>query len=250
MARVVEYIYRDSMVHQLNPLSKLAWALGIMVMALTFNDPYYLLGLLASVVLVGLTGRVIKDLTFVLKGLSIFALILVLLQVIFYQGEYREAITLGLAMGLRMMTVVLSFLVFLSTTQYKDIILVLTEKLKLPYDYVFMFMTSLRFVPTFLNEAIQVGYAQQVRGCPIDSGNPLRKLKAYIAVALPLVLISLKKAERLAIAMETRGYGSSNRTYYKEPVIRTLDHFLIFLVVVLIIGALILRFKGFGVLHY
>ena len=249
MARVIEYIYRDSIIHQLNPLSKLAWALGVMVLALTFNDPYYLLALLISVGLVGLTGRVMKDLSGVMKGLSIFALILVLLQVVFYHGAYREAVTLGIAMGLRMMTVVLSFLVFLSTTQYKDIILVLTEKMKLPYDYVFMFMTSLRFVPTFLNEAIQVGYAQQVRGCPIDSGNPWRKMKAYIAVALPLVLISLKNAERLAIAMETRGYGSNNRTYYKEPIISTLDYFVIFLVVVLIIGAIILRCNGLGVLH-
>ena len=249
MARVIEYIYRDSIIHQLNPISKLAWALGVMVLALTFNDPYYLLALLLSVGLVGLTGRVLKDLSGVMKGLSIFALILVLLQVIFYHGAYQEAIALGIAMGLRMMTVVLSFLVFLSTTQYKDIILVLTEKMKLPYDYVFMFMTSLRFVPTFLNEAIQVGYAQQVRGCPIDSGNPWRKMKAYIAVALPLVLISLKKAERLAIAMETRGYGSNNRTYYKEPIISTLDYFVIFLVVILIIGAIILRCKGLGVLH-
>ncbi|AQS58654.1 energy-coupling factor transporter transmembrane component T family protein [Desulforamulus ferrireducens] len=250
MARVVEYIHRDSLVHQLNPLSKLAWALGVMVLALTFNHPYYLLGLFFFVGMVGLMGRVLKDLMFVMKGLSIFALILVLLQVIFYQGAYREAITLGLAMGLRMMTVVLSFLIFLSTTQYKDIILVLTEKLKLPYDYVFMFMTSLRFVPTFLNEAIQVGYAQRVRGCPIDSGNPFRKIKAYIAVSLPLVLISLKKAEGLAIAMETRGFGSSNRTYYKEPLVRPVDYLVIFLVVVLIVTAIFLRFKGLGVLDY
>lgn len=250
MARVVEYIYRDSLIHRLNPLSKLAWALGVMVLALTFNHPYFLLGLLVSVGMVGLMGGVLKDLMFVMKGLSIFAVILVLLQVLFYQGEYREALTLGLAMGLRMMTVVLSFLIFLSTTQYKDIILVLTEKLKLPYDYVFMFMTSLRFVPTFLNEAVQVGYAQQVRGCPIDSGNPLRKLKAYIAVALPLVLISLKKAERLAIAMETRGFGCSNRTYFKEPIIRPVDYVVISLVVVLIVAAVTLRFKGLGVLYY
>ncbi|MEG6511098.1 energy-coupling factor transporter transmembrane component T family protein [Desulforamulus ruminis] len=264
MARVVEYVYRESVVHQLHPLSKLAWALGVMVLALTFNHVYYLLALLSSVVMVAAAGKVLKDLAFVLKGLTLFGGVLVLLQVLFFHGQdvlfylipgqhlpvSREAVLLGVAMALRMMTVVLSFLVFLATTQFKDIILVLTEKLKLPYDYVFMFMTALRFVPTFMMEAVQVSYAQQVRGLPIDTGNPLRKLKAYVAVALPLVLISLKKAERLAIAMETRGYGSGVRTYLKEPSIERVDWLVMFLIAVMIVGAILFRLQGFGAAGY
>ncbi|RYD05298.1 hypothetical protein N752_10010 [Desulforamulus aquiferis] len=234
-----------------------------MILALAFNDIFYLMAVFTSVVAVAAIGKVMKDLAFVLKGLTIFAGILVLLQVLFFKGEHvlfyllpgdrlaitTEAILLGLAMGLRMMTIVLSFLVFLATTQFKDIVLALTEKLKLPYDYVFMFMTALRFVPTFLSEAVQVSYAQQVRGCPVDSGNPFKKVKSYISVSLPLVLISLKKAERLAIAMETRGYGSSNRTYYKEPIIGKADLIFIALTVVIIIVALILRFQGLGLFN-
>lgn len=261
MARVIEYVYRESMIHDLNPLSKLAWALGVMVLALTFNDVYYLLALLSTVVAVALLGKVLKDLASVFKGLTVFAGILVFLQVLFFQGGEvlfyllpgqllpvtGEALYLGLAMGVRMMAVVLSFLIFLATTQFKDIILVLTEKLKLPYDYVFMFMTALRFVPTFMAEAVQIRYAQQVRGCPVDSGNPLQKIKAYVTVALPLVLISLKKAERLAIAMETRGYGSGSRTYYKEPALTKLDMLVVLLILALIMLALFLRIQGYGV---
>lgn len=264
MARVVEYVYRDSMMHCLHPLSKLAWALGIMVLALTFSDIFYLLAVFSSVLMVAVLGKVLKDLAFVLKGLTVFAGVLVLLQVLFFQGNdilfyllpgkhlavSREALVLGLSMGVRMMTVVLSFLVFLATTQFKDIILALTEKLRLPYDYVFMFMTALRFVPTFMAEIVQVSYAQQVRGCPVDSGNPLRKIKAYISIALPLVLISLKKAERLAIAMETRGYGSGTRTYYKEPALGGIDIMLIILSLSVMILAVVMRMQGFGVIQY
>ncbi|SHF01740.1 energy-coupling factor transporter transmembrane component T family protein [Desulforamulus putei] len=263
MARVIEYVYRESVVHSLNPLSKLAWALGVMFLALAFNNVYYLLTLLSTVVAVALLGKVLKDLATVFKGLTVFAGILVLLQVIFFQGEEvlfyllpghilpvtGEALYMGLAMAVRMMAVVLSFIIFLATTQYKDIILVLTEKLKLPYDYVFMFMTALRFVPTFMAEAVQVRYAQQVRGCPVDSGNPLQKIKAYATVALPLVLISLKKAERLAIAMETRGYGSGIRTYYKEPAITKLDMMVILSTLIFIVLALFLRMQGYGVVQ-
>lgn len=264
MAPVLEYMERSSWVHRLNPLSKLLWALGIMVLALAYNDIKYLLVVLGLVLLIGLQAQVLGSLTGVVKGLSIFAGILVILQVLFYRGNdvlfyilpnqtlpvTKEALLLGLAMGLRMMTVVLSFLVFLTTTQFKDIILVFTEKLRLPYDYVFMFMTALRFVPTFMTEALQVSYAQQVRGCPVDSGNPLQKIQAYVAIALPLVFISLKKAERLAIAMETRGYGSGKRTYYKEPVISKVDKLVMVLIVLLIGLALVLRIQGLGSVHY
>ncbi|SHG78422.1 energy-coupling factor transporter transmembrane component T family protein [Desulforamulus hydrothermalis] len=263
MARVIEYVYRESVVHSLNPLSKLAWALGVMLLALTFNNVYYLLTLLSSVVAVAIAGKVLKDLRTVVKGLAFFAGILIILQIIFFQGQEIlfyllpgqrlpvtcEALYMGVAMAVRMMTVILSFLIFLATTQYKDIILALTEKLKLPYDYVFMFMTALRFVPAFMAEAVQVRYAQQVRCCPVDSGNPWHKIKAYSAVALPLVLISLKKAERLAIAMETRGYGSGVRTYYKEPAITKLDIMIILLTLISVMLAFILRWQGFGVVQ-
>lgn len=264
MAPVLEYMERNSWVHRLNPLSKLLWALGIMVLALSYNDIRYLLVVLSLVLIIGLQAQVLGSLTGVVKGLSIFAGILVILQVLFYRGNNvlfyilpnqnlpvtKEALFLGLAMGLRMMTVVLSFLVFLTTTQFKDIILVFTEKLRLPYDYVFMFMTALRFVPTFMTEAVQVSYAQQVRGCPVDRGNPLQKIKAYVAIALPLVFISLKKAERLAIAMETRGYGSGSRTYYKEPVISKVDKLVMVLIAILVGLALVLRVQGLGSVHY
>lgn len=81
MARVTEYIDCNSFIHRLNPLSKLFWALGVMILALSFNNVFYLLALLVLVILTGLMARVLLNLAFVLKGLLIFASILVLLQI-------------------------------------------------------------------------------------------------------------------------------------------------------------------------
>jgi len=82
MARVVEYVYRESPVHNLHPLSKLAWALGMMVLAFTFQDARYLLAVFLTTVAVAAAGKVLKDLTFVIKDLTLFAGILLLLQVL------------------------------------------------------------------------------------------------------------------------------------------------------------------------
>ncbi len=261
MASAVDYVQGNSFIHQLNPLTKMCWTVAVMVVALTFSHTYFLLALLVSVLLVAVSAGVINRILPLVKGLSIFALVLVLLQVFFYKegltlfylipGGYvpvtTGALNLGIAMGIRMMALVLSFVVFLATTQFKDIVLCLTEKLKLPYDYVFMFMTALRFIPTFLSEVKQISAAQACRACTVDGGNPLVKIKSYIPVAVPLVLISLQKAERLAMAMETRGYGGGKRTYFNEKAIKAIDVFVMVLIAVMVICVIVARIHGYGV---
>lgn len=248
---MVEYIFRESSIHRLHPLVKIAWALAVMILALIFKRIDYLLMILGSVLIVAGLAGIQREILGVLKGLLTFAVFLVVLQVLFYrQGTVlfflylpvtREALLLGVAMSLRMMTVLLSFVVFLSTTQFKDMVVALTDKLKLPYDYVFMFMTALRFVPVFLNEIVKVKEAQAARGCQIDGHHPLVKIKAYTQVAVPLVLISLRKAEGLAIAMETRGYGSNQRTYFKEQPMRGIDRVVIMAIGLFVLVGVIVR---------
>lgn len=259
---MIEYVPSNSSVHRLNPLSKLVWLLSVMVLALAFTHYVYLLAVLASVILVALLGGVFGKLVPVFRGLMIFSLVMLFLQILFnksgpvmcylFAGQYlavhQQAWQLGIAMGLRMMAIILSFLIFLATTQYKDITLTLTEKLKLPYSYVFMFMTALRFVPVFLNEMKLVNQAQAARGWTVDGNNLLIKLKAYSPVAVPLVLISLHKAERLAMAMETRGYGSGPRSTYKKLKLELTDKLVLMSIIMLSILILCARFKGYGVI--
>ncbi len=259
---MIEYMPRESPIHRLNPLAKMTWAFAVMILALIFNQIDYLLVILGTVLIVAVLAGIYREMLGVLKGLLMFAVFLVVLQVLFYrQGtvlffllplDYlpvtREALLLGVAMSLRMMTVLLSFVVFLATTQFKDMVVALTDKLKLPYDYVFMFMTALRFVPVFLNEIVKVREAQAARGCQVDGHHPIVKVKAYTQVAVPLVLISLRKAEGLAIAMETRGYGSNQRTYFKEQPITRIDRVVMMAIGLFVVAGVIIRLQGFGMI--
>lgn len=261
MAAAVEYIPRSSPVHNLNALTKIFWSLFILAGGLLFSDYRYLLALLISVLLVAAAGRVLIDLLPLTTGLSVFALILLLIQALFYdQGKVLfhliplvgylpvtdQGLLSGLAMALRMMTLVLSFLVFLATTRTQEIVLTLVEKLKIPYDYAFMFMTALRFVPTFMGEIKQITEAQQARGYALEGWNPVKKIKAYAPVAVPLVLISLNKAENMAMAMETRGYGGGRRTYLREPRMQGVDYGLTAALVLLLGLSVAARVAGHG----
>lgn len=261
LAAAVEYIAKDSLVHQMNTLTKLVWALLVMTGGLLFSDYRYLVTLFGSVLLVAVVARVLKDLLPVIAGLSVFALILMLLQMLlFNEGEKifflipvinvlpvtDQGLFSGLAMSFRMLTLVFSFLVVMTTTQTRDIILTLVEKIKVPYDYAFMFMTALRFVPTFMGEVKKITEAQQARGFALEGWNPIKKIKAYAPVAVPLVLISLNKAENLAMAMETRGYGSGPRTYLREPKMHMLDYVLMVVMVLLFVAMAAARMSGHG----
>jgi energy-coupling factor transport system permease protein len=262
LAAAVEYIPGDSLVHRLNPLTKILWTLFILVAALLFSDYRYLLALLASVLAAAAAAGIIRQILAEITGLLVFALILFTIQALFYDlGEpvfylvaggrlpvTNQGLLSGLAMAARMMTLVLSFLVFTATTRTQDIVLILVEKIKIPYDYAFMFITALRFIPTFLGEVRQVSQAQQARGHAVEGINPFKKIRAYAPVTVPLVLISLNKAEQLAMAMETRGFGGGPRTYLRDPGLGAVDYCLIALLALALTLAIIARISGYGVI--
>lgn len=261
MSAVAEYIKIDSPVHRLNAITKVFWAAATLVAGLLFDDYRYLLGLLISVFLVAAAARVLNRLTGLFAGLLVFAGILFLIQALFYnQGRVvfylipyfnflpitDLGISSGIAMSARMLTLVLSFLLFIATTRTQDIVSMLVEKLKIPYDYAFMFITSLRFIPTFLGEVRQVSEAQRARGHAIEGRNPIKKIKAFAPVTIPLVLSSLGKAECLAMAMETRGFGAGPRTYLDNPKLSAADYLLIIILTALLLTAIIARLQGYG----
>ncbi|MEW5763084.1 MAG: energy-coupling factor transporter transmembrane component T [Bacillota bacterium] len=260
MSGAIGYVSQASPVHRLHALVKVLWALGVLITSLAFTDVRYLAGVLASVLVVAAAARVLLRLLPALAGLAVFALILVFFQavfldrgrVLFYIIPWAKilpvtgaGLLLGAAMGLRMLSIVLSFLVLLATTQVKDITTMLVARCRVPYDYAFLFATILRFVPVFLREARQVDQAQRARGLVVEGPNPWRKLKGYAPLAVPLVLLSLRRAEQLAVALEMRGYGQGGGVAADRPL-KNRDRFLI-AGLVLIIGALLAaRVAGYG----
>ncbi len=261
MAALIEYLPKDSPVHRLNALTKFFWALFTLGFGLLFNDYRYLLALLASVLLVAALARVLQNLLPVISGLTVFAAMLFLIQTLFYnQGQVLfylipgvdwvpvtfQGLLSGLAMAARMMTIILSFLVFLATTRTQDIVLTLVEKFKIPYDYAFMFLTALRFIPSFLNEVKMVSAAQQARGHAIEGINPFKKIKSYAPVMIPLVLLSINKAENIAMAMETKGYCGGHRTSLRETKMKHADYLLTAALILLLVSSAAARAAGYG----
>ncbi len=79
---------------------------------------------------------------------------------------------------------------------------------RFPQDLVFAFVTAVRFVPVLLMDALQIMDAQKSRGLELEKGNPLRRIKNFGPILVPLVVNAVVRAGELAEAMESRGYGA------------------------------------------
>ncbi|MRS12679.1 MAG: energy-coupling factor transporter transmembrane protein EcfT [Actinobacteria bacterium] len=88
------------------------------------------------------------------------------------------------------------------------------EALRFPAGEVAMMLTiALRFIPTTAQEAEKIIVAQTARGARFDEGGLIRRTRAFVPVMVPLFVNLFRRAEDLALAMESRCYrGGPGRT--------------------------------------
>ena len=81
------------------------------------------------------------------------------------------------------------------------------EKLKIKTSiFAMMVSIALRFIPTLFLEASKILKAQASRGVDFNEGRLKDKIVQIISLLIPMFIISFKRADDLAVAMEARGY--------------------------------------------
>ena len=78
---------------------------------------------------------------------------------------------------------------------------------KVPVDVLTMMVSlTLRYIPTLLIETDKIMKAQASRGVDFKEASIKDKVTQVISLLIPVFVISFKRAEDLANAMEVRGY--------------------------------------------
>jgi energy-coupling factor transport system permease protein len=92
------------------------------------------------------------------------------------------------------------------------------KRFGVPASELSMMMTiALRFIPTLLEEAEKIMKAQQARGADFESGNLIQRAKSLVPLLVPLFISAFRRANDLALAMESRCYrGGEGRTRLHE----------------------------------
>lgn len=227
MTSVIDYIPGTSLLHRLNPVTKLALAAGI-ILATFLGDTYPLLiALLALTFALGAYARAAGGLVSLSKLMVPLSLIMLVLQTAFIRTGNPVALwvtTDGLVTGtkaaLRLLGVALPLILMLTVTKPNDLANAVVEVLHVPYRYAFTFTTALRFVPVFSQEMNAIMEAQTARGVEYDTKNPLKKIQLMLPLCVPLLVSSVGKTDATALAAEQRGFYLRTResSYKRYPM--------------------------------
>lgn len=228
MTSVIDYVPGNTLLHRLNPVTKLAVAAALIVATLLADTYPLLVGLIALTLALGAYAGALRRLASLLKVLVPLAVIMLALQtaVVRTGAPIAAWVTAdGLVTGskacLRLLGVAMPLILMLSVTKMGDLANACVEVLHVPYRYAFTFTTALRFVPVFSQEMTAIMEAQTARGVEYDTRNPFRKLRLMLPLCVPLLVSSVGKTDATALAAEQRGFYLRTREscYKRYPLV-------------------------------
>lgn len=120
------------------------------------------------------------------------------------------------------------------------------KKIRVPvHEITLMMSMALRFIPTLIEETDKIMSAQRARGADFETGSLVSRAKALIPILVPLFVSAFRRADELAVAMESRCYhGGEGRTRLKQLQYGGIDIAALILGGLLLAGLIVL--KRFG----
>ena len=239
---VGQYIPIDSPIHRLDPRAKIIFA-GVAIIEL-FLIKGWLAFLLVGIMVGSLVSLAHVPFGYLLRSLKpiLFLLVLTLvLHIFFTPGEYvyergfihisMAGLQRGIFIVVRLcLLIMVTSLLTLTTSPVEltdgiEYLLSPFRRWGFPAHELAMMMTiAIRFIPTLLEEADRIMKAQKARGMDFESGNFIQRARNLVPLLVPLFINSFKRADELAIAMESRCYrGGEGRTRLRVLIMTFYD---------------------------
>ncbi|WP_311477171.1 energy-coupling factor transporter transmembrane component T [uncultured Gulosibacter sp.] len=221
--------------HRLHPLAKLIPTTLTLVALFFTNDLYIPLLVGAITILLLVTGAQLSGRMWLVLLLGIPAVTLVLAvtiglwvdparvadtPLIFAIGTYEfrfGALVSGLITSARLAAIVVLALLSGLTTAGTDLIRASVQQLRIPYRLGYAAVAAFGFVPRFRRELHTIRKAQRARGIGTGPGLGAR-IRRQLATLVPLMAAALRHADRVALAMDARGFGYRSWRTERHPV--------------------------------
>jgi energy-coupling factor transport system permease protein len=218
--RLSFYAKRESILHRLNPLTKLTLAFSIILVSI-FAPWYWTALTLLMLVIVPLSfiGGVWREYFTTAVRVIIPAWIFIFLMQAFFQpmGETvifkfwfldvtQESLSFAFRISTRITVMVSAFTLFLLTTSPSELMTDLTRR-GLPGQFAYVIISTLQILPQMQSKAQTIIAAQRSRGLDTES-TFIKRAGSLIPLVGPLVFGSLVEVEERAIAIEARGFTS------------------------------------------
>ena len=242
---LMNYEPSDRFLHRLNPLTKMAIFVFVVVGGMYISSPIFpwtlSFGILMGLVILGLTGGIPLGKELRLRGVYILAIVLVIFvgNLVFARGGeaayagaaaprvflevppfiYVTSLSLnfGLAKTIFILNSILVVIILLKSTRLADLSHSM-QKIGVPYPIATLTATSLRCVPMVTDGLLIVYNAQRARGFEMDKGSVKERIRQWRALLTPLMLMLLKWVDQMSTVFQSRGldFASRPRTRLRE----------------------------------
>ncbi|WP_210022267.1 MULTISPECIES: energy-coupling factor transporter transmembrane component T [unclassified Paenibacillus] len=219
--------YRETWLHRVNPTFKLIVSIGMFMLVLLTHNLNVLMNVTWMLILLffAATGHPTRRLLLLMLPFGLMFVSSATSMVFFGKGETtwlrsglihvtEESFYRGMHIGLKSVNMALIGLLFGLTTSPVRLFYSLMQQVRLPAKYAYSFMAAMRLLPMVAAEYRTLQMAFKVRGVKRAKGirGWVDSLKRY---AIPLLAQSIRRAQRIAVAMEAKRFSSvKERTYY------------------------------------
>ncbi|WP_163182482.1 energy-coupling factor transporter transmembrane component T family protein [Neobacillus sedimentimangrovi] len=248
------YIARESMIHRLDPRTKILFVLFIVISTFLFKDPAMQLILLFGMFPLILLSKLVKQYFISMQFLMLFVVLIMTIHGIYNPiGETPvfeifggltfkyESLVYASVMSFRILVIGTAAVLFVMTTHPSDLAIALM-KWKVSHSIAFMFLSTFQIIPIIAREAKIVMEAQQAR-CLDVKANIFERVKHLVPLFAPLFIITFVKVHQLSYVLECRAFSRNGvKTSLRETKISSLDYMFISGMLVLLLTELYLSF--------
>ena len=258
MAEILQYVHKDGFFHRLTPISKIVFIIAISLMCIISVNLAFLAILVIALLVIAYISRLHDEVLRQSKLILVMSVVFIVITLItmpngaifgylipqgipFIGGSIpltQGAFEIGLILTFRFMVLIFAFQLFLISTQPRDLVHTL-EKMKMPIDYILMFIIALRFIPTLQVEGTRIHEAQLARGYNPGTGF-IGKIRSVAPIVVPLVSNALLRSNVLGLTIDMRGYRIGKRTRVHESTLQRRDYGMMLAVVIASCGYIFL----------
>jgi len=226
-----DFYEADSWLHRRNPAAKLAAHMIVAMLLTVVFDPFTPLAFLAFVLICGrVLGKI--PVRLMLRSLAPFWLLgvtLVLSNALFVNDPEGatviwtggpitmtvEGAMIGLSLAERGVAIAAFTVLLLLTTDPERLVRSLVQQVRLPARFAYPALAAYRFLPLLGEEWETIRLARRLRGQGRQPGMTGR-VRHQGRLLVPLFANAIRRADRVALAMDSRAFGSGReRTHYR-----------------------------------
>ena len=221
MKNIFEYEDKDGVFYRADPLIKIVILL-IFWTACFYANLWQLATIIVFLSVVAIFSGLRKRLVQQTRFFLIFVLPFILVFHLFFYQSFSgqspslfffnpspsiEGFKMGLQINFRLFCLLFSSVLFIATTSPLRLAKRLSGIKILPKSIIFLSIFINRSIALIFNDLGQILDAQKARGFSLREAKIKDKVIGYTGLLIPLLTISLERAQKQAIALELKGFG-------------------------------------------